>query len=98
MASGIESQLTALIAATFGVDEAIVRSDSAFASDLGADSLDLVTLILAVEDQFQIDIYDEDVAAMLTVEQMIDYVGFAVAEQQSPVTSRAGSDRLARFR
>ena len=97
MTSGIESQITALVAATLRVDETMVRRDSTFA-DLGADSLDLVALILAIEDQLQIDIHDEEAAEILTVEQMIEYVSFAIAEQESAVTSRLSSDRLVGLR
>jgi acyl carrier protein len=93
MTSAIDSQITALVASTLRVDEAMVGRDAAFAADLGADSLDFVALILTVEDQFQIDIHDEDAAEMLTVEQMIDYVSFALSEQESSVTTRLSGDR-----
>ena len=98
MTSGIESQITALVASTLHVDEAMVDRDATFAGDLGADSLDLVSLILAVEDQFQIDIHDEEAAEILTVEQMIEYVNFALAEKEPTVTNRLSSDRLAGLR
>lgn len=98
MTSGIESQITALVASTLHVDEAMVGRDSAFASELGADSLDLVVLILAVEDQFQIDIHDEEAAEILTVEQMIEYVSFALAEKEPTITNRLSSDRLVGLR
>lgn len=97
MTSGIESQITALIAETLHVDEAMVGRNAAFTADLGADSLDLVALILAIEDEFQIDIHDEEAAQILTVEQMIEYVSFALAENEPSVKSLS-SDRLVGLR
>jgi acyl carrier protein len=79
MSSGIESQIAALVATTLHVDQTMVRPEMSFAGDLGADSLDSVTLILAIEDEFRIDIHDEDAAEILTVGQMIEYVAFALA-------------------
>jgi acyl carrier protein len=98
MTSGIESQITALIAVTLHVDEAMVGRNAAFTADLGADSLAIVALILAIEDEFQIDIHDEDAAEILTVEQMIEYVSFARAVKEPTVTSRLSSDRLVGLR
>jgi acyl carrier protein len=74
MSSEIETRIMSLIATTLRVDQAMVRRDSRLARDLGADSLDIVTLILAVEDELGIDIHDEDAAEILTVEQLIEYV------------------------
>ena len=88
----------ALVASTLSVDQARVARDAAFAEDLAADSLDFVTLILAVEDEFQVDIPDEDAAGILTVEQMIEYVSFALAEKEPTVTNRLSSDRFVGLR
>ena len=90
MSSEIATQITALVATTLDVDEAMVDTDSDLVQDLAADSLDIVTLILAIEDRFGIDIHDEDAAEILTVEQMIEYVTVALAVQQT-VTSRSNS-------
>jgi acyl carrier protein len=76
----IESQIRSLVAATLRVDEAMIRPEATLADDLGADSLDLVSLILAIEDQFQVDIHDEEAAEILTVEQLTEYVTLALAE------------------
>ena len=73
-----ECRIRSLVAATLRVDEATLRRDATFI-DLGADSLALVSLILAIEDQFQIDIHDEDAAEIRTVEQMVEHVTFALA-------------------
>jgi acyl carrier protein len=82
MNSRIESRVTALIASTLHIDQAMVTGDATLAGDLTADSLDLVSLILAVEDEFQVDIHDEDAAEILTVEQMIEHVGFTLAVKE----------------
>ena len=92
VSSGIESEVTALVAATLGVDETMVRRDTTFAAGLGADSLDRVTLILAIEDEFRIDFHDEDAAEILTVGQMIDYVSCVVSDQEPRVTRPSSSE------
>jgi acyl carrier protein len=79
MSTEIESQIRSLVASTLRVEESMIWPDASFADDLGADSLDLVTLVLAIEDRFQVDIHDEEAAEILTVEQMIEYVTFALA-------------------
>jgi acyl carrier protein len=91
MNSTLESQLTALIASTLHVDQAAVRPDATLAGDLGADSLDMVSLILAIEDEFRVDIHDEEAAELLTVVQVIEYVSFAIAAKESTVAGRSNS-------
>jgi acyl carrier protein len=57
-----------------GVNEADVKNESAFVDDLGADSLDTVELVMALEDEFETEIPDEDAEKITTVQQAIDYV------------------------
>ena len=90
VSSEIESKITELVAATLNVDQAIVRRDRTLAGDLGADSLDSVALILALEDEFRIDIHEE-AAELLTVGQMIEYVIFALAAPRSTGTGHSNS-------
>ena len=90
MGSGIESQITALIVSMFQVDPTMVRRNTTFATDLGADSLDCVVLIMAIEDAFDVEIHDEDAAEILTVGQMIEYVVFALATKM-PAIARSNS-------
>jgi acyl carrier protein len=85
MSIDIEARIAALIASKLHVDQSTLRHDATIAGDLGADSLDLVSLILAIEDEFQVDIHDEDAAEILTVEQMIEYVTFALATKEAVV-------------
>jgi acyl carrier protein len=97
MSSGIESQVTALIAATLHVDETAVRRETSIADELGADSLDFVTLILAIEDEFQLDMPDEEAAEILTVAQLIEYVTFALATKET-ATRRPDTGRWVALR
>jgi acyl carrier protein len=87
MSDRSESQIIALIASTLHVDEMAIRRDTSIAGALGADSLDFVALILAIEDEFQVDIPDEEAAEILTVAQLIEYVTFAQASKAT-VASR----------
>lgn len=57
-----------------GVEEKDIRPDSAFVEDLGADSLDVVELIMAMESDFDIEIPDEDVETIATVEDAVEYI------------------------
>jgi acyl carrier protein len=96
MSSGIESQIKSLVAATLGVDEAMIGPDATLAGDLGADSLDLVSLILAIEDRFQVDIHDEEAAELLTVEQLTEHVTLALAFNDIPGPRRRTGDQNVR--
>jgi acyl carrier protein len=96
MSIGIESQIRSLVAATLRVDEAMIRPEATLAGDLGADSLDLVSLILAIEDQFQVDIHDEEAAEILTVEQMVEHVAFALALEDVSGLRRGTGNQNAR--
>jgi acyl carrier protein len=84
MSHQIETKIAALIAATLHVDRATIRHDTTLVGDLGADSLQLVELILAIEVEFQIDIPDEEAAEIATVEQLIEYVTVALAIKELP--------------
>ena len=57
-----------------GVSEDDVKPESKFVDDLGADSLDLVELIMAFEDKFGIEISDEEAEKMVTVKDVLDYI------------------------
>ncbi len=70
----IEQRVKTLIAQQLGVDEAEVKSDARFGADLGCDSLDAVELIIAAEEEFDIDVPDEDVEKIVTVQDAIDCV------------------------
>jgi acyl carrier protein len=57
-----------------GVNEADVKSESSFVDDLGADSLDTVELVMALEEEFECEIPDEQAEKINTVQQAIDYI------------------------
>jgi len=63
-----------LISEQLGVDEAEVTPSASFTDDLGADSLDQVELVMALEEAFDLEISDEDTEKILTVQNAIDYV------------------------
>lgn len=70
----IVEKVKLIISEQLGVDEAEVTSSASFMDDLGADSLDQVELVMALEEDFGLDVSDEDVEKMLTVQDAIDYV------------------------
>ena len=63
-----------IVANQLGVDEAQVTEDASFIDDLGADSLDTVELIMAFEEEFDVERPDEDAQNIKTVKDVIDYI------------------------
>ena len=63
-----------IIAEQLNVDAAIVKSESSFKEDLGADSLDLFELVMALEDEYSVEIPSEDLEKLTTVQQVMDYL------------------------
>jgi acyl carrier protein len=73
MASNAE-RIKQIVAEQLGVDEDQVTQEASFMDDLGADSLDTVELVMALEEEFDIEISDEDAEKIQTVQNAIDYV------------------------
>jgi acyl carrier protein len=71
---GTFEQLKKLIVELLEVDESKVVPKASFADDFGADSLDFIELITAVEDTFKIEIPDEDAEKLQTVQDAVDYI------------------------
>ncbi|MGC9162025.1 MAG: acyl carrier protein [Thiomonas sp.] len=71
--SDIEQRVKKIIAEQLGVAEDQVTNDKSFVDDLGADSLDTVELVMALEDEFHIEIPDEDAEKITTVQLAVDY-------------------------
>ena len=74
MADNAESKVKEIIINELGVDPEKVTSEASFVEDLGADSLDTVELVMAFEEEFGVDIPDEDAEQMRTVGDAIRYL------------------------
>ena len=70
----IEQAVKKIIAEQLGVNEAEIKSESSFVDDLGADSLDTVELVMALEEEFETEIPDEEAEKITTVQQAVDYI------------------------
>ena len=72
--SDFEQRVRKIVAEQLGVNEAEIKNESSFVDDLGADSLDTVELIMALEEEFSVEIPDEDAEKMTKVGDAIKYV------------------------
>ena len=70
----IEQRVKKIVSEQLGVNEAEVKNSSSFVNDLGADSLDTVELVMALEEEFECEIPDEDAEKITSVQEAIDYV------------------------
>ena len=70
----VELKVKKIIVEQLGVDESQVDAGASFVDDLGADSLDIVELVMAFEEAFELDIPDEDAEKIATVKDAIDYI------------------------
>ena len=72
--SSVEDQVRAIIAEQLGIKVDEIKQDASFVDDLGADSLDTVELVMALEEEFETEIPDEEAEKITTVQNAIDYV------------------------
>ena len=72
--SDIEQRVRKIVAEQLGVAETEFENGASFVDDLGADSLDTVELVMALEEEFECEIPDEEAEKITTVQQAIDYV------------------------
>ena len=70
----VEDKVKKIIADKLSVDEAEIVPTASFVEDLGADSLDLVELIMSMEEDFDIDISDDDAEKLTTYQDVLDYI------------------------
>ena len=72
--SDIEQRVKKIVSEQLGTDESSLKNESSFINDLGADSLDTVELVMALEEEFNTEIPDEEAEKITTVQQAIDYI------------------------
>lgn len=72
--SSIEERVKKIVVEQLGVKEEEVTTESSFVDDLGADSLDTVELVMALEEEFKTEIPDEEAEKITTVQQAVDYI------------------------
>ena len=70
----LEQRVKKIVAEQLGVNEADIKIESSFVDDLGADSLDTVELVMALEEEFECEIPDEEAEKITNVQQAIDYI------------------------
>lgn len=74
----VQSKVIAIIVEQLGIEEAEVKEESNFIDDLGADSLDTVELVMAFEEEFDLEIPDEEAEKITTVKEAIDHITAAL--------------------
>jgi acyl carrier protein len=72
--ASVEEKVKHIIVEQLGVDEEEVKAEASFVDDLGADSLDVVELVMALEEEFGLEISDEDAEKLTTVKQAVDFI------------------------
>jgi acyl carrier protein len=70
----LEQRVKKIVAEQLGVNEADIKNESSFVDDLGADSLDTVELVMALEEEFECEIPDEEAEKITSVQQAVDYI------------------------
>ena len=80
--SSVAERVHSIIVEQLGVDDKKVTSKASFIDDLGADSLDTVELVMAFEEEFELEIPDEDAEEIMTVADAINYIEAKVGQEQ----------------
>ncbi len=70
----VEERVRKIVCDQLGVSDDEVNNDSSFVDDLGADSLDTVELVMALEEEFELEIADEEAEKISTVQEAVDYI------------------------
>lgn len=79
--SSIEERVKKIVVEQLGVKEEEVTNEASFGDELGADSLDTVELVMAFEEEFEIEIPDEEAEKITTIQEAIDYIKAHVGER-----------------
>jgi acyl carrier protein len=74
MASAVETKVKEIVCEQLGVSEGDVTLDASFLEDLGADSLDIVELVMALEEAYDVEISDDQVEKIRTVQDVVSYI------------------------
>ena len=74
MAASVQARVKEIVCEQLGVSEEEVTPTASFIEDLGADSLDIVELVMALEEEYEMEISDEDAEKIKTVQDAIDYI------------------------
>ena len=74
MSANIEAKVKTIIAEQLGVAEGEIKITSSFIEDLGADSLDIVELVMVMEEEFEVEIPDEEAENIKTVQDAVNYI------------------------
>jgi len=70
----VEAKVKSIIAEQLGVGEDEIKAESAFIEDLGADSLDIVELVMALEEEYDMEISDEEAEKIRSVQDVVNYI------------------------
>jgi acyl carrier protein len=81
--SEIEARVKKIVVEQLGVKEEEVTQDASFVDDLGADSLDTVELVMALEEEFETEIPDEEAEKIATIQDAINYIAHSVEEKEA---------------
>ena len=73
-AANVEAKVRSIISEQLGVKEEEIKITSSFIEDLGADSLDIVELVMAMEEEFEVEIPDEEAENIKTVQDAVNYI------------------------
>jgi len=81
MTASVEERVKKIVIEQLGVKEEEVTNEASFVADLGADSLDTVELVMALEEEFETEIPDEEAEKITTIQQAIDYIKVRMKEE-----------------